>query len=166
MSDNALKAVKKAMMDATNKAAAKIGGDLPIYVSPSIDKNRRSFIQSFKQSFEENIEKINNEADPIGLLIAAQLGIPIPSYMVLSDGTLVCNLETLGLKDRVQIAKFLADKVMPRINIDKPKDLDEFGKLIEQTAKKLVESESPTTKPLIDQDQSQDLEIIEVQDEV
>ena len=73
-----------------------------------------------------NMRRIGQEADPIGFLMAVMMGVPVPVFSVGEDGAVVSVQETATLKDRVSIAKFLGDRVVPKMSVnldlDKPED--------------------------------------------
>ncbi len=70
-------------------------------------------------SISENTIRINNEADPIGLLIAIANGQPISTFAVSEDGKVEIAYETLPLKERLKVIFHLADKVLPRMQVTK-----------------------------------------------
>lgn len=81
-------------------------------------------------SISDNVIRISAEADPIGMLIAVANGQPIASYEVTESGEVVQKYETLTLIQRLQVMKYLADKVIPKMSMvhtvmeDKRKDPD------------------------------------------
>ena len=59
----------------------------------------------------DNAKRIR-EADPIGFLIAAMNGQPVPKFKILrADGVIELEYETYSLEDRVRVAAFLASKI-------------------------------------------------------
>ncbi len=70
-------------------------------------------------SVQENVVRISNESDPIGLLIAIANGQPISTFSVDEDGKVIAAYETLPLKDRLKVIFHLADKVLPRMQVTK-----------------------------------------------
>ena len=76
-------------------------------------------VDSKPVSIEQHVVRINNEADPVGMLIAIANGQPIPTFTVDDDGEIVTKFETLPLKDRITVMKFLSDKVLPRMSVFK-----------------------------------------------
>jgi len=70
-------------------------------------------------SIEEHVVRINQETDPVGLLIAIANGQPVPTVTINEAGEAVAGFETLPLKDRISVIKFLSDKVLPRMSVFK-----------------------------------------------
>lgn len=70
---------------------------------------------------KDNLVRIQNECDPIGMLIAIATGIPVATHYIDGDGMLTTQYETLPLNSpiRERILKSLADKIMPRMSITK-----------------------------------------------
>lgn len=68
---------------------------------------------------EQHIVRIQDEADPVGMLIAVAMGQPIPTTTINDDGEAITKFETLPLKDRIPVMKFLSDKVLPRMSVNK-----------------------------------------------
>ncbi len=72
---------------------------------------------------KQNLIRIQNEADPVGMLIAIAMGQPIATHTIkkVQDGTwtIVTKYETLDLNNpvRVNVIKHLSDKVIPRISV-------------------------------------------------
>lgn len=64
----------------------------------------------------ENMIRINEEADPIGLLIAISNGQPISTFQIDDKGETILHWETLPLKDRLKVIYHLADKILPRMS--------------------------------------------------
>lgn len=70
-------------------------------------------------SVQENMVRISNESDPIGLLIAIANGQPISTFAINEEGEVITSYETLPLKDRLKVIFHLADKVLPRMQVTK-----------------------------------------------
>lgn len=68
---------------------------------------------------QENVIRINGEADPIGLLIAIANGQPVATFAITEDGEVETAYETLPLKERLKVIFHLADKVLPRMQVTK-----------------------------------------------
>lgn len=66
-----------------------------------------------------HVIRIQDECDPVGLLIAIANGQPVATFTVDEDGETVAAFETLPLKDRITVIKFLSDKVLPRMSVFK-----------------------------------------------
>lgn len=73
----------------------------------------------------KNITRIHNEADPIGMMMAIALGMPVATYHLQqnADGSHSYNVvyETLPLDNpiRERMVRALADKIMPRMSVNK-----------------------------------------------
>jgi hypothetical protein len=67
---------------------------------------------------KDNIARIYNEADPIGMLIAIATGMPVATHKIDPAGKLHTVYETLPLNSpiRERVIRHLADKVMPRMS--------------------------------------------------
>lgn len=70
-------------------------------------------------SIKDNIIRIVNEADPMGILIAAAQGQLFEFHVVDKHGNIETYYESVDLGQRLKIARYLADKVMPRLGIVK-----------------------------------------------
>jgi hypothetical protein len=72
-------------------------------------------------NIRDNIVRIVDEVDPIGLMIAIANGQPVASFYVEEgeDGepVVAVRYETVDLKDRLNIIRALADRVHPRMSI-------------------------------------------------
>ena len=68
---------------------------------------------------KKNMVKIAMEADPIGQLTAIANGQPVAFFDVSEDGKLSISYATPSMTQRINILKFLADRVMPRISVTK-----------------------------------------------
>ncbi len=66
--------------------------------------------------------RIEQEADPVGMLIAVANGQPIPTFQIDDEGNTLVVYESLTLVDRLSVMKFLADKILPRMSINKKID--------------------------------------------
>jgi hypothetical protein len=76
-------------------------------------------VSSAPPSIKDNVIRITEQCDPIGLLMAVAMGQPVACFGVDEDGKVTVNYETLPLKERMQTIRFLADKVLPRMSITK-----------------------------------------------
>ena len=74
-----------------------------------------------------HIVRIQDETDPVGLLIAIANGQPVPTFTIDKDGNMETKFETLDLKDRIPVIKFLSDKVLPRMSVNKKIDTPDSG---------------------------------------
>jgi hypothetical protein len=64
------------------------------------------------------------KADPLGFLIAAMNGQPLPEFRVQKDGTVRVNYTVLTVQERLDLAKWLGHKVTMKI----PKGIDKMKK--------------------------------------
>ncbi len=93
-----------------------------VFLPPAIRGKEIRVIQDVAVStaaptIKDNIIRISQQADPIGLLMAVAMGQPVATFIVDEDGNLKVEYETLPLKERMQTIRFLADKVIPRMSI-------------------------------------------------
>lgn len=99
----------------------ELGQGLPpmVYLPPAIRGKKPTVIEDMALSTEptikEQIVRINTVLDPIGMLIAAASGVPMVAWLVNRDGTVEEIVETLSLKERLSIVKFLTDRTLPRL---------------------------------------------------
>jgi hypothetical protein len=70
-------------------------------------------------SVKDNLLRIQTEADPMGFLISAQKGDLIACHYVDEEGNIVTKYEQAALADRISIAKFLVNKVLPNLTVTK-----------------------------------------------
>jgi len=68
---------------------------------------------------QQHVVRIQQECDPVGLLIAIANGQPVPTVTIDESGEPTAAFETLPLKDRITVIKFLSDKILPRMSINK-----------------------------------------------
>lgn len=87
--------------------------DKPLRVSQDVA------VTTAPPSVQENVIRINGEADPVGLLIAIANGQPISTFAINEDGNVEMAYETLPLKERLKVIFHLADKVLPRMQVTK-----------------------------------------------
>jgi hypothetical protein len=89
-----------------------------VYLPPTIagKKTRTAVVQS-PISVSDHIVRIQTDGDPVGQLIAIMNGSMIPSYVVQDDGTVKTVYETATVAQRISIAKWLGDRVMPKVNV-------------------------------------------------
>ena len=119
------KDIKNACKDAMAKAEPL--DPAPVWVPPALGGSPvvAKIPSADLLNIEHNLRRISREADPIGFLMAVMMGIPVPCFKILPDGTLDSKLETASLTQRTAIAKFLGDKVVPKMSVEltnKPKD--------------------------------------------
>ena len=98
-----------------------------VYLPPAIRGQNVRVIQdiavrSDPPSIKDNVVRISENCDPIGLLMAVAMGQPVACFGVDEDGNVTVEFETLPLKERMQTIRFLADKVLPRMSLTKQVD--------------------------------------------
>lgn len=139
---------KKELKKYTTQAMKLEDGPIPeaVFLPPAI---RGRFVKTRyeaahpKTDIKQHVARINDETDPVGLLIAIANGQPVPTVTVDADGESTVTWETLPLKDRVQVIKFLSDKVLPRMSVfkkmtpgDDGPDGSAWGALLSNAAEK------------------------------
>lgn len=67
----------------------------------------------------DEVVRIINECDPIGFLADIVNGKAIQCHVVDEDGKVISFYETPDLKKRVEVAKFLAERYMPKVAVTK-----------------------------------------------
>lgn len=79
----------------------------------------------------KEIVRIQTEADPIGFLNAVLNGMAFETHLVLEDGTIKTFYEYPDLPTRIKVARYLTDKILPRLavvkHIDRPSDPEGGG---------------------------------------
>ena len=97
-----------------------------IYLPPTInEKNAKAIVlQGQPVSVHDNIVRIQTDGDPMGQLLAMMNGKLMPSYVVQKDGSVKTIYETATLAQRISIAKWLGDRVMPKVSVNVKKDMD------------------------------------------
>jgi len=90
--------------------------------------------------------------DPLGFLIAIMHGQPIPRFKITDRGAVEVHYEMADLHTRIQVSKFLANKVTMK-NVDatdkKFQDVDEWDALVQ--AREQAARDNPT-KPTEEED--------------
>jgi len=108
----------------TTKAMKLEEGSVPeaVFVPPAI-RGKMVTVQYVTDGKPTDISthvlRIEQEADPVGMLIAVANGQPIPTFTIDDQGNTLVSYETLALADRIPVMKFLADKILPRMSINK-----------------------------------------------
>jgi hypothetical protein len=70
--------------------------------------------------------RILTEADPIGFLIAVTQGMAFETHFITKTGDVVTEYEYADLKERIKVARYLTDKVIPKLAVVRhivPEDL-------------------------------------------
>lgn len=65
------------------------------------------------------VVRIINECDPIGFLADIVNGKAIECHIVDPDGKIITIYETPGMNKRIEVAKFLAERYMPKVAVTK-----------------------------------------------
>lgn len=90
-----------------------------VHLPPTInDKKTKAVSVQAPVSVQDNIVRITNDGDPVGQLIALMNGQPVPTYVVQEDGSIQTVYETPTMAQRISIAKWLGDRVMPKVNVN------------------------------------------------
>lgn len=86
-------------------------------------KKRREVVQVAKRNHvvtvREQIIRIQEDADPLAFLISVQRGDLIPVSFVDDDGNVCTMYQQASLKDRVDVARYLTNKVLPTLSVTK-----------------------------------------------
>jgi len=84
-------------------------------------KKRREVVvaKSAVVTVRDSILRIQEHADPLGFLISVQRGDLIPVSMVDDEGNVVTQYVQASIGDRVDVAKYLANKVLPSLSVTK-----------------------------------------------
>jgi hypothetical protein len=91
-----------------------------VHYPPMIRGKKTKVLYAFKRNrptIRENMVRIETEADPVGLLIAIANGTPIASFHISENGDVTTKYETPNVKLRIQAARSLLDKVMPKVSV-------------------------------------------------
>lgn len=97
-----------------------------VYIPPTIrGKKSKAVSIAAPVAISDHIVRISNDGDPIGQLIALMNGQPVPTFVVKEDGTLDVVLQTATVAQRISIAKWLGDRIMPKTTMNLKKDLDD-----------------------------------------
>lgn len=118
---------KKELKRYTTRALKLEDGPIPeaVFLPPAIRGRMVNTVYETKGkpvSIQQHVVRIQEETDPVGLLIAIANGQPVPTVIIDKDGNQDVKFETLDLKDRLSVIKFLSDKVLPRMSINKKVD--------------------------------------------
>jgi hypothetical protein len=103
--------------------AADHGEALPalVHLPPALRGKKPRVVHLTHQlpDVRDSIIRIQSEVDPIGLLIAIANGQPIAEIRVDQDGKTYLKAVNAGMKERMQAIKALADRVHPRMSVNK-----------------------------------------------
>lgn len=115
-----------------------------VWLPPSVRGNPPRVVQNIAinkdaPSVHDNIIRITENSDPIGMLMAIANGQPVATFSINEDGEVVAAYETLTLKERLGVIRFLADKVLPKMSMvitspQKPGDKDAWAATVENAA--------------------------------
>lgn len=115
-------AVKRRIEDVIGSEITQVGRPLVISGNdrPGGAQRREVVVQRPPTvSVKENLLRIQEEADPLGFLIAVQQGDLLPVTYVSDDGHVVTEYHQAGIDQRISVAKFLAAKVLPTLSVTK-----------------------------------------------
>jgi hypothetical protein len=84
-------------------------------------------VRTHTVSIKENVLRITEHADPIGFLMAVQNGQIFEYQIIKEDGEIKTYYEQATLAQRIGVARFLADKAMPRMSLVKISDDSSSG---------------------------------------
>ena len=99
----------------------KAGRPVPtaVFLPPASRKGQRKVVAftSRPPTVDQKLMRIEQEVDPVGLMIAIANGQPVPTYFVDESGEVQTVYETLDLnnKHRQKMIMFLAEKALPRV---------------------------------------------------
>lgn len=115
---------KRELKKYTTRAMKLEEGTVPeaVFVPPAIrgKMTQVQYVTNGKPTeISQHVVRIEQEADPVGMLIAVANGQPIPTFRVTEEGDVEVVFETLPLADRIPVMKFLADKILPRMSVNK-----------------------------------------------
>lgn len=115
-------AIRRRIEDVIGSELTQIGKPLVISGNdrPGGVKRREVVVQrQATVSVRDNLLRIQEEADPLGFLIAVQNGDLIPVSYVDDNGEVVTTFSQAGLDQRISVAKFMATKVLPTLSVTK-----------------------------------------------
>lgn len=115
---------KRELKKYTTRAMKLEEGTVPeaVFVPPAIrgKMTQVQYVTNGKPTdISQHVVRIEQEADPVGMLIAVANGQPIPTFRVTEEGDVEVVFETLPLADRIPVMKFLSDKILPRMSVNK-----------------------------------------------
>lgn len=83
-----------------------------VFLPPSM--RRAQVFKGTPPDVKAQAARIENEADPVGLLIAIAIGQPIPEFHVNEEGEVSATYDTLPLNNRyrIKVIEYLASQVL------------------------------------------------------
>lgn len=132
-----------------------------VYVPPVINGKKSVVDANAKPpQVRAQVIRIHQEADPIAFLMSVQRGDIFYEYYIDGKGELHTKPITPSMKHRILAAKYLADKVMPRLGVVKhivdsgdgdgeKKDNRSFDKVVEAVGRRINERK-PGRPPMLD----------------
>ena len=94
--------------------AVQDGAHVPanVFLPPALRKTQ--IFQGTPPDVQAQRARIENEADPVGLLIAIAIGQPVPEFHVSESGEVGVTYETLSINNRyrLKVIEYLADQVL------------------------------------------------------
>ena len=111
--------------------------------SPVVDlKVRRRTLERYRPTeipdVRNEIVRIVNDCDPIGFLADVVNGKAIECHIISEDGTIHTIYETPSLTKRIEVAKYLADKYMPKVAVVKHAHLHKMEQKTESNFDQMV----------------------------
>ena len=86
-------------------------------------RERRNVVRVHEASsvsrISDQLVRIEQEADPLGFLIAVQRGDLIPVHVVTDEGEVHTTYQQASVNDRITIAKFMVNKILPSLSVTK-----------------------------------------------
>ena len=103
-----------------------------------------------KPDIKGTVTRIVTECDPIGFLMDVVNGNPIETHYISEDGEITTGHEHASLKQRIEAAKYLADKYMPKVAVvkhahlvlDETRKDNAFDQIVNNAASRASERES------------------------
>jgi hypothetical protein len=106
----------KPLENHTAVALKKVQANQPVpsYVFLPPAMRKVGVFQGTAPDVKAQLARIENEADPVGLLMAVAMGQPVARFDVNEDGEVVPSYETLPISSRyrLKVIEYLADKVL------------------------------------------------------
>lgn len=118
-------------------------------------------------SISENLLRVQELANPLEFLVNAQNGALFPVIHVEEDDTVVVQYKQFTMSERLSIAKFLANKIMPSLSLTKiiSPDTDEenssqasFAAIVEMAAARANQHPTHKMTEILDAEEVEDVE--------
>jgi hypothetical protein len=115
--------IKRKLDEILNSDMHHPGKPLTLHGNDYGGKRRTEVIIAKQQknvvTIKGNIIRIQEQADPLAFLISVQNGDLIPVTYVDDDGNVCTTYQQAAIKDRVEVAKYLANKILPSLSVTK-----------------------------------------------